>query len=294
MLTGRGADLLASLTEWVGREKAIQAAVLFGSKARDAGAPAASDVWSDVDLHVVTNAADRIERLDWASIFPAHRFCLRVVRPATGGVRKITILFEEGEADLVLIPVRKLKIARLAVGLGLHRKLHSLRASLENLSTVMRGGYRFIKGEKDWGRFYEKGVGDLRGFRISDDEACQLADVFLCELLWVFQKLERGELIAAQRILHRSLLETNVVLLHERRQRRATPSFQQARRIERLATPEELDSVLLNSRLDSGELLAAGWRLQAGLSFLMRDLSPKWSIPAQMDTLLAPYRKPKL
>lgn len=289
-----GADLLGSLSEWVVREKTIQAAVLFGSKARDIGATAAADVWSDVDLHVVTNAADRIERLDWADIFPNHRFCFRVVRPATGGVRKITVLFEEGEADLVLIPVRKLKLARFAVGLGLHRKIHTLRASLENLSTVMRGGYRFIKGEKDWGRFYGKVVGDLRGFRISDDEACQLADVFLCELLWVFQKLERGEFIAAQRVLHRSLLETNVMLLHERRQRRAALSFQQARRIERLATAEELHSVLLNSRLDTGEMQEAAWRLQAGLSFLMRDLSPNWSIPEQMDVLLARYRKPRL
>lgn len=292
MVARLGRNLLAAVTAWVGAEKSVEAAVLFGSRVRGAADPAGADGWSDVDLHLVTGDARAIERIDWARLWPEFHFCLRVVRPATGGVRKVTVLFKEGELDLVLVPAAELTEARRAMQPKARGSLAPpVRAALNSMSTIMRGGYRFLKGAPRWGKFYAAVAGELPGFRISDAEVAQLADVFLCELLWVLQKLQRGELVAAQRILHRSLVETNVVLLHEVRVRGAKPTYQQARRVERLVPPRELRSVQVSARLERQELGRAAWDAFAGLKRLMAELVPGWGVPAGLKALLAAQRR---
>ncbi len=289
MVTGSQAGLLAALQRWLQSERGVDAAILFGSQVRAAGGAAAADGWSDVDLHLITSAAARLEKMDWAQALPGQRLCLQVVRPATSGVRKVTLLFEDGEVDLVLVPTAKLRLASLLMKLGLHRRIGFVAAGLNNLSTIMGGGYRFLKGESAWGGFLARVVGEMAGFRIDDAQVCELADTALCDLLWVLQKLERGELVAAQRILHRSVMETNVVLLHELRVRRGEPTFQQARRVERLVTTTQLAALQISARLDSSELRAAAWGTLAGLKSLMTELVPAWSVPKGVEKLLAPY-----
>ena len=41
-----------------------------------------ADTWSDLDLHVVTTAARRLERVDWKRVLPKQQFYLQVARPA--------------------------------------------------------------------------------------------------------------------------------------------------------------------------------------------------------------------
>jgi hypothetical protein len=77
---------------WLEREPAVASAVLFGSSVRSGAEPAAADEWSDLDLHVVTAKAEQLLRTDWKAVFPAAGFALQVVRPASGGMRKATIL----------------------------------------------------------------------------------------------------------------------------------------------------------------------------------------------------------
>jgi hypothetical protein len=291
MVAAGSRSLLAAVTAWIETKKAIEAAVLFGSHARARANPAAADQWSDIDLHVVTSSPAALQQLDWARLLPGQRFCLQVVRPATGGVNKLTVVFREGELDLVLVPTQQLELARTALASGFKAESAGpLRSALNSMSTVMSGGYRFLKGEGAWGAFYAAVVAELPGFRISDDEARQMADAFLCEHLWVLQKLERGELIAAQRILHRSLVETNVVLLHEAKLRAGRPSYQQARRVEQLASPSELRRVRASARLSRAELRQAAGEALAGLKATMRKLVPEWRIPAGIRALLAGYR----
>ena len=103
--------------------------------------------------------------------------------------------------------------------------------------------------------------------------------------------MQRGELVAAQRILHRSLVETNVVLLHEVRVRGAKPTYQQARRVERLVPPRELRSVQVSARLERQELGRAAWDAFAGLKRLMAELVPGWGVPAGLKALLAAQRR---
>ena len=150
-MSGSRPDLLRALDRWLQAEPSVRAAVLFGSQVRKPGSATAADGWSDIDLHIITSAPARTEALDWARAFPDHRLCLSAVRPATGGVRKVTLLFDDGEADLVLVPSAKLRMAALAMHLGLHRKIDFLAGALNNLATIMGGGFRFLKGEKTWG-----------------------------------------------------------------------------------------------------------------------------------------------
>ena len=281
-------ELLPVVTTWLTRETAVKAAILFGSSARPAGALEAVDNWSDVDLHVVTTAAVRLERLDWSRELAGLSFCHQTVRPATGGVRKVTALFVEGEIDLVLVPAARLRLGRLAVRLGLHRKSAAMRYALNEIATCLRSGYRFLKGEDSWGNFYCWIATEMPGTRLNDREAAGLADVFLCDLLWILQKLERGELVAAQHLLHRSLADTNLRLMREWRLRRELPlpSFGLGRRAESLYLPEELRLVQINARLEAAELHRAAGQACDSVVTIMREIVPGWKIPAEMDRLL--------
>lgn len=283
-------DLLPPLADWLARQPAVQAVVLFGSRVRAVGAPGASDVWSDVDLQVVTSDPDQIVGADWANLFPGQKLIFKVLRPATSGMRKLTLLYASGEADLVIVPVWQMRVARLALRLGLQEHIGLVQAALNNLRTIMGGGYRLLKGERQWAAFYARVVADMRGFRLDDTELRRMADVFVLDLLWVLQKLERGELVAAQRMLHRSLLETNVVLLHEAQTRLGQPTFQQARRVEQLIPRDKLRTVQASAHLEAVELAKAAWESYAGLRTLMGELVPAWDIPSEMKTYLASNR----
>ena len=290
MVTPRQTDLLPGLETWLQGEPAVVSAVLFGSRARGAGTAAAPDGWSDIDLHVVTDAAEKIVHTDWRQVIPGAEFCLQVDRPATGGVRKLTVLFAEGEADIVLVPAGRMRLASLAMKLGLHRRVRFIAAGLNAMANPLSYGYRFLKGERAWGPLYARVVAEMAGFRLNDAEVRQLAETFLCDQLYLLQKLARGELVTSQRVLHRALNETNLVLLHELRVRRGELSIQQARRVEQLATPAQLATVQVSARLDRAELVAAAWQARAGLETLMRELVPGWSVPAAMRALVDRHR----
>ncbi len=290
MVTPAQADLFSQLDAWLQREAIVCSAVLFGSRARSADTPAPPDAWSDIDLHVITSTVAGIERTDWRSAVPGCEFCLQSLRPATGGVRKLTVLFMEGEADLVLVPRWQMRLASLAMTAGLHRRAGPIRDALNAFSMPISYGYRFLKGERAWGRLYARVAAEMIGFRLSNEEIIRLASTFLCDQLYLLQKLCRGELIASQRVLHRSLNETNLMLLHELRVRRGELSIQQARRVEQLASPAQLATVQVSARLDAAEIATAAWRARDGLGTLMHELVPDWKVPPSMEALHARYR----
>ena len=293
MVSGTRPLFFPAVEAWLAAESAVQSAVLFGSTARVPVEAAAADGWSDFDLHIVTTNAAGLERTDWPRALPGWEFSLQVVRPATGGVRKATALFDAGQLDLILVPAAAMRLARLAMRCGLHHRIGFLRVALNEMSTSLSTGYRFLKGERKWGAFYTRVAAEMPGVRLSDLEVREFANIFLCDLLWVLQKLERGELAAAQRVLHRSLSETNFCLARELRLRRglSLPSFGLGRRVESMHPhpPAELAWVQVSARLDRTELVVATWRTLDGLKGLMRELVPIWNVPAPMHALLARY-----
>lgn len=283
-------DFFPAVTAWIESEPKIESAVLFGSSARSREA-AGADSWSDFDLHVVTPSPGEMERPNWTGALQEYSPCLHIARPATGGVRKVTAVFSVGQLDLVLVPAMQMQLARLALGCGLHRRLRFLGVALNEMATCLATGYRFLKGERNWGKFYARVATELPGVRLGDVEARALADVFLCELIWVLQKVERGELVAAQRALHCSLAETNFRLARELRLRRGqpVPSFGLGRRAESLFAPDELAGVCVDARLEADDLRKAAWTSLTGLRKFLHELVPDWQVPAAMEPLLARY-----
>lgn len=291
MVNAKQSELLSQLVKWLQGEATVEAAVLYGSSARAPGELAAADCWSDFDLHIITSSANRFELIDWGRVMPDQGFCLQSVRPAAGGVRKARVLFAAGAVEMVLMPARKMRLARFAVTCGLHRKFTFLQDGLNVLATGLRSGYRFLKGEKSWGKFYAQVVTEMPGIRVGENETIQLADGFIFDMLTGLQRLDRGELVAAQRVLQRLLVETNFILTRELRLRRGlpVPSFEPGRRVEALLSPSELGWVRAEARLDKEELNRAMWRAFEGLQALMHELTPAWVTPLGVNILLAPY-----
>lgn len=293
MVDKNGSNLLGSLTSWINSEKQVRSAVLFGSCARKPADPARADRWSDIDLHLIVDRPADIVAVDWGRALPQFSLCLGVTRQASGGVSKHTLLFHEGEVDLVLVPTRKMQSARRAFNLGPHRQRPNLERALNTFATIMTGGFHFIKGQREWSDFYTRVVNEVAGDRIGNGAARQMADEFLLDFFSLLRKVRRGELIAAQRVLHRSLNETNISLLHELRIRSGRQTFQQARRVEALAPPREVAAITTTASLSSSELIQAAWASMRGLQYLMTKLQCGWSAPKLFMKLAESVTKPQ-
>lgn len=286
MVVDRSSPLIKALFDWIEREPSIRSAVLFGSHARSAFHAASADRWSDIDLHLIVDNPLKIQNIKWLAVLPGMSLILKVSRAATGGVIKLSLLFANGEADLVLVPTRKMQFSRLITSTGLQHKFPLIESSLNSFATVMSGGYKFIKGERQWAPFYARVVARMPGFRISDEQACRMAEDFLYEVFWIKKKLKRGEFIAAQRALHRSLIETNIILIHELRLRKGLTTFQQARRVEMLLSQPELQTISVSSKLNAEDLGQSLYVTLNGLNWLMSELVPQWSIAQNVSAIL--------
>jgi hypothetical protein len=280
--------LLPRIAEWLTSEPTIKSAILFGSSARASDSGVAAEPSSDVDLQVIAAAPALLEGLNWNEIFPQEELCIKVIRPATGNVRKMTIVLKRGQIDLVIIPFSRLYLARLGMAIGLHRISNRWDGALNEIRTSIQSGYRFIKGEKEWSRFYSKIIEDMPGVRVSDEGVRHLADVAVCDFLWILQKLDRGELMAAQHALHQSLSQTNFRLLRELRLRRGEvlKTFGLARYLELSLKPGELELVRIDASLKREELTGAAWHAHQSLIVLMAALVPEWKVPHPMVKLL--------
>lgn len=262
------------MTAWAERTPEVVALVLIGSRERQV----TDDVWradaeSDWDFQIVTTEPEMFLDSSWTRDLPGtelRTYAARIAR--IGGVPKITALFKGTEADFVVVPAGWLRRLKIATMLGWHRRDGKVRRSLQDLAVVIRPGWRFLKGGAGWERFYRRVIAEVADARLGDAEAQRLADAFTCDRVWTLRKLARGELVAAQRMLHQGLAETNFRLLHELRLRRGERSFPEARRIERLVSDTELAMVGLNATLEEASLRAAVGRCATTCEALMGAL----------------------
>jgi len=242
---------------WAQREPSIRALTLIGSRARPSDAPDAGDEHSDWDFQVVSSEPRQFETRDWidrAGLGPVLAFVWRGGR--LGSARKATALFADGELDVIVISSRQLALVRWLLRLGLARRIGAVDRAMTDLATVLRGGYGMLKGEREWGGFFSRVASSGRVARLSDDDVRNLADGFVCDYQSTRKKIDRGELLAAQRWLHHQLAEANFALLHELRQRRGTPSYPDARRLETSVDKRELGAVRV-AALPTAESLRA-------------------------------------
>jgi len=255
-LRGNFADVV---TEWAAREPSVRALVLIGSQVRSADdAVWRADAQSDWDFIVITSRPAMFADATWTRGLAGAKLLAYAARSTrVGRVPKANTIFAGAEADFVAQPARLLRVGRMLMTLGWHRRDGWLRRSLQDLAVVIRPGWKFLKGAEDWEPFYQRVVAEVSDARLSDGAARSLADVFVCDWLWVMRRIDRGELHAAQRWLHRELAEVNFRLLHELKLRRGERSFPEARRIERVAATDELGTVTVDAALNTAALRAA-------------------------------------
>lgn len=265
----------------------VRSAVLFGSAAASRFRPELGRKRAaDFDFHVVTSSPDALEALDWKTEFGRLGYSLHICRKATGGVRKLTIVCTEGQIDIVLVPHFAMRLASLAILFDLQRRFAPIRLALNEMATCLHSGYTFIKGESVWGELYTN-VSQLPGIRLSNMEIQKMADAFLIDALWVLQKINAGELVAAQHVLHCKLVETNLRLWRELRLRKgySFSSFGLGRRAEQIATSDEQACFSLTCA-EGGDLRLSAFAMLQGVRTLMSRLNPEWSVPTSMQTLL--------
>ena len=290
-MTDSASGLLEATSNWLRREALVNAAILFGSSARPHGRIGHHDQWSDIDVQVITSKPSQIEGMDWARLFPNERYCLHIARPATGGVRKVTVLFQRGQIDLVIVPYLRVRLARLGLSLGLHKKFHRWDIALNEIKTWMQFGYSFIKGETEWGGFYATIFNDMPGVRLSDEAAREIANGFICDMVWVLQKAGRGELLAARLTVHQSLFQAHFRLMRELQMRRGDTlqSFGLARYLEESLCNDELRLFQTEVILEKSQLRGAAWQSYEALKILMAQLVPGWTVPENMVELLVSF-----
>jgi hypothetical protein len=151
---------------------------------------------------------------------------------------------------------------------------------MQDLAEVIRPGWLFLKGEQRWGAFFRRAVDNVPDPRLSDNGVQELAEGFVCDYIWSIRKVTRGELRTVQRMLFQEMAEVNFKLLHELKQRRGERTFTKARRIERVASPEELALVSVEAPLEAAALREALEKSAAGCRELVRQLvGDKWRWP---------------
>src|SRR5690606_9004885 len=126
--------------------------------------------------HLATSDPLAVEKTYWSAAIGLE-CCLQVVRPATGGMKKITAIFDSGQIDLVVVPTRTLRLIPAVLKLGWYGRSRMVTVALDEMATCLHSGYRFLKGGPKWESLYAK-VATLQGVRINDADACAMARVF--------------------------------------------------------------------------------------------------------------------
>ena len=280
------ANFGAVMTEWARGVPSVSGLALIGSRQRSKDDLVwAADALSDWDFQIITSRPDWIASCEWIKNLRQFEVRACVTRTTrVGQVQKISALFLGAEADFVILPSRKLYIAKLLCRLGLHTSEGWTRRLLQDLAIVIRPGYQFLKDTGGWQKFYRTTIASVPNPRISDEQARRLADGFVCDYIWTLRKIARGELLTAQRMLHRELLEVNLRMLHELKLRRSERTFPDARRFELIASPEELDSMTIESSPENLSLKSAIEKSASTVRELMASLvGNSWQWPLQVD-----------
>lgn len=243
------------MLEWALTEPSVDGLVLIGSRVR----AVEDEVWradaqSDWDFQIITKQPDMFLTRDWAERLGGGLRVYTVRRAAIGGVPKAAALFDEAEADFIVAPFELLDRLRRGVMQGEHHTSPEFVRTVQDLAVVIRPGWRFLKGAAEWEPFYEKTVKEVADARLSDAQIMNIAEGFVADFVWTRRKIARGELIAAQRMLHRSLAETNLQLLHELKRRRGERTFPEGRRAEMILSGAELKFLSVEAKLEAESL----------------------------------------
>ena len=201
------------IATWAAADPAIALCVLIGSQARAGDAATGPDAGSDWDFQLATAEPGRFADGAWLAALglPPLAYALRPGR--LGSALKATAVTARGELDVVVLPAEPLRGLARVVGAGGLPADPAARQALTDLSAVLAGGYRILKGEAEFGPFYAQVAGAVPPARLDDAGVRALAEGWVCDYVALRRRLARGELLAARRALHHQMAEGNAVTL---------------------------------------------------------------------------------
>jgi hypothetical protein len=271
---------------WADGEESVHALIQIGSQVRGGGEPGAADDHSDWDFQVISSAPAALERPELYTAFMGAPLAFAVRGGRLGTARKVTVLFAEGELDIVVIPLAQFEEVRHQVRAGTFAQIPPIVKALEDLASVLLGGYRIAKGAPEVADLYRFVTSRISPPRLSDPAIRQLGEAFVCDYVSTARKIARGEYIAAQRWLHHQLAETNFSLAHEFRRRSGLPSFPDARRVESLLAEADRCALEVSASPTRDSLRAALEKSKGTCLALIHALvGDTWSWPALPSSL---------
>lgn len=275
-------NLGESVGRWASGQTSIRALVQIGSRLHDDELGIeAPDCYSDWDFQVVTDNPEVFRNANWIKrlgLGQPHAYADREGR--LGTARKITVILEPGVLDIVVIPLQQLRSIVQQISSGKYTSNLSTYNALIDQATVLKGGYRFIKGLAEFGKLFHFIANEISPRRLDDAAVCNLANGFVCDYISTCNKIARTESLAAQRWLHLYLAELNFQLLHELRQRAENPTYPDARRLELLLDEDWIRAIEVNASPNAKSLRAAVEKSRGTLCRLVRELvGAKWRWP---------------
>lgn len=266
--------LFEAIVGKVRKERTIIAALLFGSRARRQVTPS-----SDIDFQILSSRPKVLGDKRWFACDNFFDIILISNRRATGGAIKITVLYSCGLVDIVLPRYVEMVIAKLLVGMRVYRQWGFLYDRLRALAVIIGPGFDVIKGGPSWARFYNQVAQDVLPARLDNLQVGEIAKRCYLDAYWAYRKAKDGELLAAQRWLHRVPFEANVDLLNELRLRRGLQPCYDARRSEMQLPLKEQELIRIEAALDSESLCHASVLVVENMRKLVKMLTgeePVW------------------
>ena len=266
---------------WASSQPGVRAIVQIGSRVRGSDGVGAADSGSDWDFQLVVDDPSLFElrpAIEEALQARAIAYTVRTAILVT--IKKLSAVFPTGTLDVLLMPTRDVEGVKAAVESGKYLESQSAMTALVAMSSVLLGGYRFLKGADNYKALYEFTASSIPPARINDSAVLILAEGVVCDYLAPVRLINRGELTAGQRWLHMYLVEVVVKLLHEVRLRRGQKSFPDGRRLEHLEKDEWTGRVALIEGDNADSLLKAVEHVRKIFEeLIVALLDKKWAWP---------------
>lgn len=254
----------SALSVWAKGQADLSALVQVGSRVQPDGE---ADAFSDFDYYLISSRPERYRDGRFAeAIAPCWVVSSQI---AFGGVTKVTAVYEHAlDVDFVILAAWELRVAFLALRFPRLKAWWPgpLAKGIADLRCVAGRGSRVVHGGAGWSRRFER----LAPLPLTPTEAAfsHACDIFWTQFVWVVKKVERGELLAAQRGFHLHLVESTLTILAMEADEAGRPR-PEGRKAEQWLSSDRLRSMAITSA-PSTEVLE---HALADLAFLFHDAS---------------------